>query len=1046
MTASEGHVLSAEQPFPGLRPFTFGDHGYFFGREDQTFALFRLLDRSQFIAVVGASGSGKSSLVRAGLLPLLSKDSQSRGGRSWRWAQMRPGVAPLANLADCLESLADREDPIISAARRDRMSHALHRSSFGLRDALREIEHIDKASIVLIVDQFEELFRYAAASAGVKAAASVEAWWREEATHFIQLLLAAQQDSTYDVHVIITMRSDFIGDCARFYGLPEAVSATQFLVPSLTRDQLEDIIRRPVEKADATMEPELVERIINDSDNDLDELPVLQHCLLRLWERAGRALPEKSAEKPAQRHLTIAQYNEIGGVAHALSMHADEILVGLHGQELAVEQVFRALSELDREGRAIRRALPFSQLLAEAGIAELHLRLVLDRFRAEDCSFLVPSLAETPDLTADAYIDVGHEALLRRWERLSAEPTQAPGQEPDAARTGWLRAEDNDGRLYRGLLALAQTGGQASRATLPLDQVGRLSAWWTERPRTAAWAARYGGARDQVDKLFERSRDALAAERIRQEALVAKDREAVAARLRLQRRIMAASAAALVTGLILVGLAYWQWREATAARDLADKASDVAAKEEAANFALMTDQSEVFRNKLAPGKTLRDQLKDESKDKTKWDPISMVAEAKAFLLLARTAVSANPENPDNLHFLALSTRQMADVMDTAYATRDSPDRLDLYNQSAQMLEQAIAQRPDIAIWQEDLSVSYDRVGDRLLQDSQVANAEQAYRKSLAISVKLSSGAPGDLDYLNDVAISYEKIGLVLVDQNRDAERLDIYRKAAAAWQKMVASNSKNSAWQLSLVLSQAKIAELESDHDQSIKDYNAVITKLVALAGSSGASVQVQWDLLVVQDNLGNAYATHGDYANAITTGRAALATLQKIANKAPADSGLKVNMALRHGRIGDLLKLQGDLAAALQEYQQQQAAFDSLAKLSASDADLLANCQLDLAEVDRKIGDVLIAQGKRAEALDAYRSSLSAWEQLATVHPDDVSYQRGLVLANWVLAAQGDDAVNRLSTVVTILRKLSEANKLPADQAQWLTIAQEQLADLQSK
>ncbi len=107
---------------------------------------------------------------------------------------------------------------------------------------------------------------------------------------FVQLLLQASRSRTCNVHVLLTMRSDFIGECARFQGLPEAVSAAQFLVPSLTRDQLEDVIRRPVEEAGATIEQELIETLLNDSNEEMDQLPVLQHCLLRLWESAGAAV------------------------------------------------------------------------------------------------------------------------------------------------------------------------------------------------------------------------------------------------------------------------------------------------------------------------------------------------------------------------------------------------------------------------------------------------------------------------------------------------------------------------------------------------------------------------------------------------------------------------------------------------------------------------------------------------------------------------------------------------------------------------------------
>ena len=117
--------------------------------------------------------------------------------------------------------------------------------------------------------------------------------------------------------MILTMRSDFIGDCARFHGLPEAVCAAQFLVPSLTRDQLDDVIRKPIEKAGATIDPELIERLLNDCGTEMDQLPVLQHCLLRLWEEAGKAPtagPTSSGAAPVAQNDNISKLAD--GVCH----------------------------------------------------------------------------------------------------------------------------------------------------------------------------------------------------------------------------------------------------------------------------------------------------------------------------------------------------------------------------------------------------------------------------------------------------------------------------------------------------------------------------------------------------------------------------------------------------------------------------------------------------------------------------------------------------------------------------------------------------------
>jgi WD40 repeat protein len=501
------------RPFPGLRPFDFEDRDFFFGREDQIYSLYRLLEHSRFIAVVGSSGSGKSSLVRAGLLPVIEEESKGDGGRKWCFATFHPGDAPLKALAAAVTSLAQDsgEDAEI---RHDRTLFALKRSSFGLGKALDDIPNLAGKSVLLVVDQFEELFRYATSSTRDKAGGAL---WRDEAANFVQLLLEATRSRSSSVYVLITMRSDFIGDCSQFHGLPEAVSAAQFLVPSLTRDQREDVIRKPVDKAGATIDSTLVEVLLNEVGSEMDQLPVLQHCLSRLWDRAKPANEDDNS-----RDLGLAEYRAIGGISGALSQHADEVMASLPGLELAVEQVFRALSEIDKEGRATRRALPYSRLLAETGVRKGDLLKVLDRFRAEDCSFILPSPSAVPTLLGNTRVDVVHEALLRRWERISAEQ---PHVFDGRMQTGWLAAEAADGRFYRAMLALLETESASNVATLPLDQVEARWHWWKSRPRTEAWAERYGGRLQSVEKLFQDSLAALAAERAREEETERRERE-----------------------------------------------------------------------------------------------------------------------------------------------------------------------------------------------------------------------------------------------------------------------------------------------------------------------------------------------------------------------------------------------------------------------------------------------------------------------------------------------------------------------------------------
>src|SRR5271166_2164009 len=200
------------------------------------------------------------------------------------------------------------------------------------------------------------------------------------------------------------------------------------------------------------------------------------------------------------RRVTRQTDDEIGRMAEALSRHADEALQECAGKKLAVEQAFRALSELDREGRAIRRALRFNGLLAETGVAEADLRAVLDRFRAPSCSFMVPPPSVAPTLAADDRVDIGHEALLRRWRQLAGETEKVEASTGRPA-LGWIQEEQKDGQQYRTLVSLIEdnAGGEVS----VLAEPERKKQWWDSLPRTPAWADRYGDKFDDVKKLID---------------------------------------------------------------------------------------------------------------------------------------------------------------------------------------------------------------------------------------------------------------------------------------------------------------------------------------------------------------------------------------------------------------------------------------------------------------------------------------------------------------------------------------------------------------
>ena len=269
-------------PFPGLRPFDESEQHLFFGRESQIDAMVDKLAANRFLAVVGTSGSGKSSLVNCGLRPALRTGLMAKAGTAWRMAQCRPGSDPIATLSTALA-----EDGVLFTNYQDAgmslgeiVDTTLRMGKLGLVDIMAQAQLPKGSNLLLVIDQFEELFRYRHLDEhGDNKSAEIG----QHATAFVNLLLAAVEQSELPIYVVITMRSDFLGDCAQFPGLAEAINSGQYLVPRMTREQRRAAIAGPIGVGGAKIYPVLLTRLVNDVGTNPDQLSILQHALNRTW-------------------------------------------------------------------------------------------------------------------------------------------------------------------------------------------------------------------------------------------------------------------------------------------------------------------------------------------------------------------------------------------------------------------------------------------------------------------------------------------------------------------------------------------------------------------------------------------------------------------------------------------------------------------------------------------------------------------------------------------------------------------------------------------
>jgi energy-coupling factor transporter ATP-binding protein EcfA2 len=518
-------------PFPGLRPFRSDEDHLFFGREEQVDSMITILAKRRFLAVVGTSGSGKSSLVNCGLEPALHQGLMASAGSHWRIAKFRPEDRPIQNLARALA-----RDGVLFSNFQDRglslvelIESTLRLSTVGLLDIVDQASRNDTFPLLLVVDQFEELFRYSKLDAVSGQGGNS---FSEEATAFVSLLLAVLEAQQEQIHIVLTMRSDFLGDCTQFPGLAEAINRALYLVPRLTREERRAAITNPVLVAGATISPVLVTRLVNDVGDNPDQLSILQHALNRTWAHWQNL--------GASGSLELSHYEAIGTMAEALDRHAEAAYAEL-GEGSVLQTVcrdlFQAITDRASDGRGIRRPTKWGQLQAITMASEQALGQVIEVFRHPSRAFLMPPAGTVLD--EESMIDISHESLMRVWRRLKT----------------WGDAEALAAQIYRRLAETAELHASGSAGTLREPELTLFRKWEEELQPNAAWAERYRPGFDKTLHFLQRSQEESDAEQAEREQ---KERQKV----KQLRRWSIGMGALAVIAAVLGGVA-WVQLEAT---------------------------------------------------------------------------------------------------------------------------------------------------------------------------------------------------------------------------------------------------------------------------------------------------------------------------------------------------------------------------------------------------------------------------------------------------------------------------------------------------
>jgi WD40 repeat protein/transcriptional regulator with XRE-family HTH domain len=511
----EDAPATGSSPYKGLKYFDESDSDLFVGREELTAKLTdRVLqlgsDKStegtRFLAIVGASGSGKSSLARAGLVSALRWNKAST---DWHVHILTPSAHPLESLATALTQESDSvraTATLMDDLARDERSLQIF--------AKRKIGTGNGSRLLLVVDQFEELF----------ALCRVEA----ERTSFIGNLLMAASETDGPVIVVITLRADFYAPCANYPPLRKALAKHQEYIGAMNNEELRRSIEEPARRGRWELEPGLVDLLLHDVGHEPGALPLLSHALFETWQRRrGRT-------------MTLSGYTSSGGVRGAIAETAEAVFADqfTHEQQAIARRIFLRLTELGDEAGAgdTRRRATFDEL-------------ILKPEEAATTHAVLKALADARLITtSEEAAEVAHEALIREWPTLHSwleenrEGLRLHRQLTDSAQE-WSAMNRDQDLLYRGM-RLAQTGEWAADHT---EETNAL-----EKEFLAASVA--ANEREAEEREAQRQRELEAAQTLAYtERKRAEEQTQAAQRLRARNRVVTALGVIAMILAILAG-------------------------------------------------------------------------------------------------------------------------------------------------------------------------------------------------------------------------------------------------------------------------------------------------------------------------------------------------------------------------------------------------------------------------------------------------------------------------------------------------------------
>jgi energy-coupling factor transporter ATP-binding protein EcfA2 len=582
-------------PYIGLRPFSEEDSLYFKGRDEQILQLTALLEANKFLMVTGASGDGKSSLVYAGIIPNARAGFFKARYSNWIVADFRPERSPLYNLSKSISRnlrISNEESVEVELRRGFSSLVETYKSSSLYIDeesdswiqgdeASRKDMQRNAANLLIVADQFEEFFT------------NPENYYRNspsaDSQLVINLLLETARisiEKNLPIYVLCTMRSDYIGQCAAFRGLPEFIGFSQFFVPRLKRKEIVQVVKEPAFLHGDRISNRLVERVVYDLGEGIDQLPVLEHAMNEVWIEAKQGqeeldlihyamaggmspddLPAEDMNKFKEWFESVpAKLSEAflhPGLSQIIDAHANKLYlsaadhynqnhknkISTADAQLIIKTTFVCLTKMD-EGRAVRNRMTLQEItdiLARPDLSYKVVGGVLNIFREPGNTFLRPYITDNPEsqqLIPDTVLDITHESLIRNWELL----------------TSWAGEEYNNLTVYLDFKKQMDRWLESNKSKgflLPIGPLTFFENWHSKLNPNKYWVNRYlDPGPDKESRLMEGNQIILDTEEFLKSS---------AGKVRVTRMVVkygAAKIAAVIGIIFMIGLCGFYYMDA----------------------------------------------------------------------------------------------------------------------------------------------------------------------------------------------------------------------------------------------------------------------------------------------------------------------------------------------------------------------------------------------------------------------------------------------------------------------------------------------------